>query len=191
MPAFVVPRASSAAIALLACALAGGVGLPVAAAATAAPTAASTASHGRSVAAGRAAKPGPRRVAAKPSHAGLDYSGRRRVGKASYYDSRFVGRRMADGTRMDPRRHDAASKTLPLGTRARVRNLATGRSAVVTIRDRGPYVDGRIVDLTPATAQQVGLTPKEGIADVEVTPIWLPSADGDAGPGGTAGDDGR
>ncbi len=106
----------------------------------------------------------------------LDLSGRRRVGKASIYAGKFEGRRMADGTRMDPQDDNAASKTLPLGTTARVTNLETGRSAVVTIRDRGPHVPGRIVDLSPATAAQVGLDRHEGVSKVSVTPLSLPPA---------------
>jgi len=104
----------------------------------------------------------------------VDRSGSRRVGVASFYADRFAGRKMADGTRMDPHGDNAASRTLPLGTRARVTNLQTGQSALVTIRDRGPYVRGRIVDLSPATARLVGITPKDGLAKVEVTPIELP-----------------
>jgi rare lipoprotein A len=104
----------------------------------------------------------------------LDRSGRKRVGVASVYARRFAGRKMADGTRMDPRDDNAASKTLPLGTEAKVTNLETGRSANVTIQDRGPYVKGRIVDLSPATAEQIGITPKEGVAKVQVEPITLP-----------------
>jgi len=57
------------------------------------------------------------------------------------------------------RKQDAA-----LGTTAKVTNLETGKSAVVTIQDRGPYVDGRIVDLSPATAQKIGITRRAGIA---------------------------
>ena len=68
----------------------------------------------------------------------------------------------------------APSKTLPLGTVAKVTNLETGCSAVVTIQDRGPYRTGRIVDLSPATAQRVGITREQGLALVEVTPIWVP-----------------
>ena len=94
-----------------------------------------------------------------------------RVGVASFYAQRFAGRKMADGTRMDPHGDNAASRTLPLGTRARVTNLQTGQSALVTIRDRGPYVKGRIVDLSPATARLLGITPREGLAKVEVAPI--------------------
>src|SRR5690242_12120299 len=85
---------------------------------------------------------------------------------------------MADGGKMDPHGDNAASKTLPLGTRARVTNIDTGQSAVVTIQDRGPYVKGRIVDLSPATARDVGITPKDGIAPVEVAPIAVPLPDG-------------
>jgi rare lipoprotein A len=107
----------------------------------------------------------------------LDRSGRKRVGKASIYARKFHGRRMADGTRMDARDDNAASKTLPLGTRARVTHLETGKSATVTIQDRGPYVKGRIVDLSPATAEQIGITREEGVAPVEVAPISVPPPD--------------
>ena len=82
----------------------------------------------------------------------LDRSGKKRVGIASVYSYWFVGRKMADGTRMDAHDDNAASKTLPLGTQAKVTNLKTRQSATVTIQDRGPYVKGRIVDLSPATA---------------------------------------
>jgi len=118
----------------------------------------------------------------------LDHSGRRRVGIASFYHHRFAGRKMADGRRMDPHDDNAASKTLPLGTEARVTNLRTGQSAKVVIEDRGPYVKGRIVDLSPATAAQIGITPKEGVAKVEVAPITVPQPDGSVKPG-AAGDE--
>jgi len=108
---------------------------------------------------------------AKPK---LDRSGQKRIGTASIYARMFSGRKMADGTRMDPHDDNAASKTLPLGTEARVTNLKTGQSATVTIQDRGPYVKGRIVDLSPATADKIGITPREGITKVEVAPIALP-----------------
>jgi rare lipoprotein A len=108
----------------------------------------------------------------------LDHSGRARVGKASFYARQFFGRKMADGTPMNPHDDNAASRTLPLGTTAVVTNLETGLSAVVTIQDRGPYVDGRIVDLSPATARQIGITPRAGLARVEVAPIAVPQPDG-------------
>jgi rare lipoprotein A len=117
----------------------------------------------------------------------LDRSGRKRFGKASFYAGNFVGRKMADGTIMNPRADNAASKTLPLGTVAKVTNLETGKSAVVTIRDRGPYVDGRIVDLTPATAQKIGLPARQGVTRVVVAPIQIPLANGDVKYGAGAG----
>lgn len=112
----------------------------------------------------------------------LDRSGRTRVGKASFYSRRFAGRRMADGTPMRPNTNNAASKTLPLGTTARVTNLETGKSATVTVRDRGPHVRGRIIDLSPATAREIGITREEGVARVEVTPIHVPDPSGAADP---------
>jgi rare lipoprotein A len=131
--------------------------------------------------------PQPARSAADaPSNRQLDLSGRKRIGKASFYARKFAGRKMADGTRMDPHSDNAASKTLPLGTTARVTNLETGRSTVVTIRDRGPYVKGRIVDLSPSTARELGIDRHEGVAWVEVAPIAVPLPDGRVKPGAAA-----
>ncbi len=76
------------------------------------------------------------------------------------------------------RTSNAASKTLPLGTTAKVTNLETGLSAVVTIQDRGPHVKGRIIDLSPATARDIGLDRQDGIATVVVAPIEVPLPDG-------------
>jgi rare lipoprotein A len=118
----------------------------------------------------------------------IDRSGGKRFGKASFYANFFAGRKMADGKIMDPQTNNAASRTLPLGTTAKVTNLETGKSAVVTIQDRGPYVDGRIVDLSPATAQKIGITRREGIAKVEVTPIAVPMPDGRIKLGAAASD---
>jgi rare lipoprotein A len=105
-----------------------------------------------------------------------DLSGSTRVGKASFYARSFANRLMADGRRMNPRGDNAASRTLPLGTTAKVINVQTGQSAIVLIEDRGPYVDGRIVDLSPATARKIGITRRIGVAKVKVAPIavWLP-----------------
>lgn len=103
-----------------------------------------------------------------------DRTGKERLGKASFYAKSFSGKKMADGNIMDPRENNAASRTLPLGTIAKVTNLETGKSAIVKIEDRGPYVDGRIVDLSPATAQNIGITRRQGIARVAVAPITVP-----------------
>jgi rare lipoprotein A len=113
----------------------------------------------------------------------LDRSGRKRVGKASFYAKKFAGSKMADGTTMRPHNDNAASKTLPLGTTAKVTNLKTGQSAVVTIRDRGPYVKGRIVDLSPSTAQKIGIERELEVAEVEVAPIAVPLLGGSKKPG--------
>jgi rare lipoprotein A len=131
-----------------------------------------------------AAKPPPDDAGAQsaplPAKPALDRTGKKRVGTASVYSRRFVGRPMADGRPMDARDDNAASKSLPLGTKAEVTNLKTGQSATVTIEDRGPYVKGRIVDLSPATADKIGITPKEGVAKVEVKPISVPPPEAEA-----------
>ena len=117
-------------------------------------------------------------VASSSAKIHLDRSGKVQVGKASFYASRYSGKSMADGTPMRLYSSNAASLTLPLGSTARITNLDTGRSAVVTIRDRGPYVKGRIVDLSPATAREIGLARKQGLATVRVTPLTIPLPDG-------------
>jgi rare lipoprotein A len=117
-----------------------------------------------------------------------DLSGCKHTGIASFYAKKFTGREMADGTRMDPNADNAASKTLPLGTTAKVTNLETGRSAKVTIQDRGPYVKGRIIDLSPATAREIGLERQDGITTVVVAPIEVPLPDGSVKQGAAAGD---
>jgi rare lipoprotein A len=119
-------------------------------------------------------------------HHRIDHSGKRQVGKASIYARKFAGRKMANGARMNPRDGNAASKTLPLGTVAKVTNLETGKSAVVTIQDRGPFVDGRIVDLSPGTAEKIGLAKEQGVAPVEVAPIAVPQPDGSVKAGAAA-----
>lgn len=126
------------------------------------------------------------RDAEKTRHHPADFTARKRLGKASFYAPMFAGRKMANGNRMDPQSNNAASKTLPLGTTAKVTNLETGKSAVVIIQDRGPYVPGRIVDLSPATARQIGITPRQGVAMVVVAPIAVPQPGGDVKLGAAA-----
>jgi len=123
---------------------------------------------------------GARTASAKKGgvHARQDLSGRKRVGKASFYARHLEGRKMADGTRMRLHDDNAASKTLPLGTTARVTNLENGKSAKVTIQDRGPYAKDRIVDLSPGTAQKIGIDKQNGVATVEVQPLSVPMPDG-------------
>ena len=102
----------------------------------------------------------------KPSAHAADSSGRQK-GKASVYSRQLAHHRMADGTPLDLESNAAASKTLPLGSRAKVTNLHNGRSATVVIRDRGPFVKGRIIDLTPHTAAELHFRSR-GVVPVEV-----------------------
>jgi peptidoglycan lytic transglycosylase len=125
----------------------------------------------------------PQRIATAAARPQPDLSGRARFGDASFYAKKFAGREMADGGKMDLLGDNAASKTLPLGTRAKVTNIDTGQSAVVTIQDRGPYVKGRIVDLSPSTAEKIGITHDNGVAKVKVTPISVPLPNGSTKPG--------
>jgi rare lipoprotein A len=110
-------------------------------------------------------------------HATIDHSGRKQAGRASFYAGRFADKKMADGHRMNPNTDTAASKTLPLGTVAEVTNLENGRSAKVQVEDRGPFIDGRVVDVTPKVAHQLGMT-QRGVAPVVVKPIAVPQPDG-------------
>ncbi len=77
---------------------------------------------------------------------------------------------MANGNRFNPNSDTAASKTLPLGTTAKVTNVQNGKSATVKIEDRGPFVAGRVVDVTPKVADQLDIR-KEGVSQVIVAPI--------------------
>lgn len=79
--------------------------------------------------------------------------------------------RTASGERFRASALCAAHPTLPLGTKVRVTNVRTGRSTIVRINDRGPYAKGRIIDLTPAAAAEIGLTQAQGIGAVEITQV--------------------
>ena len=116
-----------------------------------------------------AARTGHRRVNAA-------HHGRTQKGKASVYAASLRGRTMADGTRFEPRSNAAASKTLALGTTARVRNLKNGRMVVVRIRDRGPHRAGRIIDVSPGSANALGIR-NEGVVPVAVTPLRSGASD--------------
>ena len=94
-------------------------------------------------------------------------TGNSQSGMASFYHDRFHGRKTASGTRYDKNELSAAHKTLPLGTRVRVTDSRTGRDVVVRINDRGPYVKGRVIDLSRAAANKLGLMAK-GVSRVKV-----------------------
>lgn len=99
-----------------------------------------------------------------------DQTSRPQRGEASFYHDRFHGREMANGETFRQNSDSAASLTLPLGSRAQVRNLENGRTAEVTIEDRGPYAKGRVIDLSKGTARQLNMT-EDGTAPVEVRPL--------------------
>jgi rare lipoprotein A len=95
------------------------------------------------------------------------------IGRAAWYD--LVGRRTADGERLDTVTPTAAHRSLPLGSWANVVDLDTGRSVVVKINDRGPYHRRFIIDLSPGAAATLGMR-YAGVAAVAVEPITLESA---------------
>jgi rare lipoprotein A len=95
--------------------------------------------------------------------------GTSRTEVASWYGPGFAGRRTSSGETYNPEGLTAASKTLPLGSHVRVTNPDTGRSVVVRINDRGPFVRGRSLDLSHGAAKQIGLTGK-GVGRVQVSP---------------------
>jgi rare lipoprotein A len=80
----------------------------------------------------------------------------------------YSGGRTANGEHASPHGLTAAHRSLPFGTHVRVVNRRNGRSVVVRINDRGPFVHGRIIDLTPAGARALGFS---GLAPVEVMPM--------------------
>lgn len=88
-------------------------------------------------------------------------------GPASWYGGKFHGRRTANGERFDMNEMTAAHRSLPFGTRVRVTNERNGRSVVVRINDRGPFVGNRIIDLSRGAAAAVGMV-RTGVAPVRV-----------------------
>jgi rare lipoprotein A len=95
------------------------------------------------------------------------------VGMASWYGPPYAGRKGADGTVYDQNAMTAAHLTLPLGTLVRVTNLANDQSVVVRITDRGPFVHGRIIDLSLAAAKATGVY-RAGVAKVRVEAYAAP-----------------
>jgi rare lipoprotein A len=88
-------------------------------------------------------------------------------GEASFYGGQFNGRKTANGERFDENKLTAASKELPLGSKATVIHEDTGKSVDVKINDRGPYVDGRVLDLSKAAAKKLDMI-DDGTAPVRI-----------------------
>ena len=91
-------------------------------------------------------------------------------GKASFYADKYHGRTTASGERFSQQTATAAHLKLPFGTRVKVTNIANNKSVVVRINDRGPYIRGRIIDLSKAMFKKIA-DPKVGVIDVTVTVI--------------------
>ena len=89
-------------------------------------------------------------------------------GRASWYGPGFHGRKTASGETFNTNDLTAAHRTLPFGTRVRVVNKRTGKSVVVRINDRGPYAHGRVIDLSKASAQAIGIS---GVGSVTVVQL--------------------
>ncbi|ANH79676.1 hypothetical protein A8C56_00625 [Niabella ginsenosidivorans] len=89
-------------------------------------------------------------------------------GNASYYADSFKGRRTASGAIFRQGKRTAAHKTLPLGTKVTVTNLKNGRKVKVRINDRGPFVQGRIIDLSKKAARKIGML-NDGVVPVKIT----------------------
>ncbi len=88
-------------------------------------------------------------------------------GMASFYGNYFAGKKTASGERFNPARMTAAHRSLPFGTRVRVTNMRNGRSVVVRINDRGPFIRGRVIDLSKGAARVIKMVGR-GVAPVRV-----------------------
>jgi rare lipoprotein A len=104
------------------------------------------------------------------------------TGKASWYGEDFDGRPTSSGEIYDMYKKTAAHKTLPLGTYVKVVNLETNRSAIVRINDRGPFVKGRVIDLSYGAATEIGMA-DAGIAEVKVIALGREIQDASADSG--------
>lgn len=90
------------------------------------------------------------------------------TGKASYYADKFEGRKTASGEIFSNKKLSAAHRTLPFGTRVLVTNLSNNKSLTVVINDRGPFIKGRIIDLSQRAASELGFL-NDGITSVRIT----------------------
>lgn len=100
------------------------------------------------------------------------YSGVMEYGIATYYGTSFDGCNTASGEPLNQSEYQAAHKTLPFGAQVRVTNPANGKTIIVTIVDRGPYVDGRILDLTTSAFEALGKNLSAGVVEVEMEILY-------------------
>ena len=120
-----------------------------------------------SACASRGGPPGEDWEAGGPTQGGPAAHEAREIGRglASWYGEPHHGRRTASGEVFDMNELTAAHKTLPFGTRVRVENPGTGQAVVVRINDRGPFTPGRVIDLSRAAAERIGIV-RAGVARV-------------------------
>ncbi len=128
----------------------------------------------------KAHRPKPYKVMGKWYTPLPDAHGFRQRGVASWYGKKFHGRKTANGEIYDMNKVSAAHKTLPLGTVVRVRNLNNDKTLDVRINDRGPFVRGRIIDLSRGAAKELGVI-GPGTAPVEITALGYTSPSGKSG----------
>jgi len=88
-------------------------------------------------------------------------------GVASYYADTFNGRKTASGAIFRQNKLTAAHRTLPFGTRVKVKNISNGKTVKVAINDRGPFVQGRTIDLSKKAAKKLGIL-QQGVAQVQL-----------------------
>ncbi|WP_304639423.1 septal ring lytic transglycosylase RlpA family protein [Pseudomonas sp.] len=105
-----------------------------------------------------------------PSGAGGNWVGHSETGKASFYADRYQNQKTASGERYKARQKTAAHRTLPFGSQVRVTNIHNGRSVVVRVNDRGPFVRGRVIDLSKSAFSSIGDT-SAGLLDVRIEVI--------------------
>lgn len=102
-----------------------------------------------------------------PKSGGSVASGHSESGQASFYGNEFHGRKTANGERFDQAKLTAAHRTLPFGTRLKVTNTENGKSVLVRVNDRGPFVKGRIIDLSSSAFKTIASI-NAGVAPVRI-----------------------
>ena len=92
------------------------------------------------------------------------------LGTASWYGRPWTGKKTANGEIFNPKKLTAAHCRLPFGTKVKVTNLKNGKEVIVRINDRGPYIRGRVIDLSLAAARKLGMA-KKGLAKVKIEAV--------------------
>ncbi|HMZ46347.1 MAG TPA: septal ring lytic transglycosylase RlpA family protein [Chitinophagaceae bacterium] len=90
-----------------------------------------------------------------------------KTGKASFYSDKYKGKKTANGETYKPNEFTAAHKKLPFGTKVKVTNLNNNKTVTVRINDRGPFVAGRIIDLSRVAASEIGMI-NNGVVKVKI-----------------------